>query len=313
MRYRHLFWAIILIAIGILAILGNLNIINISWFNFWRLWPLILIFWGIAILPVRDITKFVLLFVTILATFLLFRQYPDNSPSIFGFHRHGDNFNFGWDSDDDESSADNYKAQNFTVPFDTACTKGILSLDAAAGNFAIEDTTADLLYFKKSGYIGNYELTSAIEHGRKKINLKLNESRFRKSIRENKVTIKLGQQVPWNLNFDIGAAEVRMDLSKYRIDTAEFTAGAATMDIRLGDLNPVTSLKFSAGASSIKINIPKTSGCRISSDSFLVSKEFEGFIKNGDHTYETPGFANSTKKIYIRVETAVSKIRVERY
>jgi len=316
MKYRHIFWAIILIAIGILAILGNLNVINISWFNFWRLWPLILIFWGIAILPAKDITKFSLLIVAILATFLLFNQFPDRRPALFGFHRgHGNDWNFGWDNDNDneESSSDNYKAQNFTVPFDSAFKKVTLSLDAAAGNFVIEDTTNDMLYFRKSGYIGNYEMTTEQENGRKKINLKLKESRIRKSINENRVSIKLNPDLHWNLNFDIGAAEVMMDLSKYKIDTAEFDAGAATMDIRLGDLSPVTSMTFSAGASSIKVMIPKTSGCQITSDSFLVSSDFEGFSKKGDHIHETPGFSQAANKIYIRVETAVSKIRVERY
>lgn len=314
MKYRHIFWAIILIAIGILAILGNLNVINISWFNFWRLWPLILIFWGIAVLPARDITKFSLLIIAILATFLLFNRFPDSRPDIFGFHHGpGHDWNFGWDNNDEESSSGNYKAQNFTVPFDTACTKGILALDAAAGNFVIEDTTNDMLYFRKSGYIGNYEMTTELQNGRKKINLKLKESRIRKSINENKVSIKLNPELHWNLNFDIGAAEVMMDLSKYKIDTAEFNAGAATMNIRIGDLSPATSLTFSAGASSIKVMVPKSSGCRISSDSFLVSSSFEGFKKNSDNIYETPGFSQATNKIYIHIETAISKIRVERY
>ena len=314
MKYRHIFWAIILIAIGILAILGNLNVINISWFNFWKLWPLILIFWGIAILPARDTIKFALLFVAILGTFLLFNRFPDSRPAIFGFHMGpGDDWNFGWHNDDEESSPGTYKAQNFTVPFDTTCKKVILSLDAAAGNFSIEDTTSDMLYFRKSGFIGNYEMTTELEQGRKKINLKLKESRIRRSINENRVSIKLNPEVNWDLNFDIGAAEVKMDLSKYKIDTAEFNAGAATMDIRLGDLSRITSLTFSAGASSIRVRIPKSSGCRISSDSFLVSSSFEGFRKSGDNIHETPGFAQAEKKIYIRIETAVSKISVERY
>ena len=60
MKYKPLFWGLILIAIGMLFILGNLGIVHFSWFSFWRLWPVILLFWGITILPVYF--EFVLLF-----------------------------------------------------------------------------------------------------------------------------------------------------------------------------------------------------------------------------------------------------------
>lgn len=50
-RYRSLFWPIILIGVGVLWLLGNLNLISdINWWNLWRLWPLILIGIGLDIL-----------------------------------------------------------------------------------------------------------------------------------------------------------------------------------------------------------------------------------------------------------------------
>ena len=59
MKYRHVFWAFVLIAIGILFILNNFGIFDFGWRALWSLWPLILIFWGISILPIKDWMKII--------------------------------------------------------------------------------------------------------------------------------------------------------------------------------------------------------------------------------------------------------------
>ena len=314
MKYRHLFWAVILISVGVLFMLGNFGIIHFSWYSFWRLWPLILVFWGIAILPVKDLYKFILLAIFLIAAILFFNRIPENRPWYLNFHRgFSDEDLKRWDSDEDESATYNYKDQNLSVPFDSLINKGILTLDAAAGNFEINGSTNDFMAFSKTGDIGNYELTTNDLNGARTINLKMKEGSVRHKINKNNVTIRLNTKPSWNLDFDIGAAQVTLDLSEYRIDTAQFNAGASSMDIRLGDKNTVTFLDFDAGASSITVKIPKTSGCRVTSDSFMVSKEFEDLDKIADRTYESKGFAASKNKIYININTAISKIRVERY
>ena len=314
MKYRHLFWAIILISIGLLFMLGNFGIIHFTWFSFWRLWPLILVFWGIAILPIKDLFKIVLLAITIGAAILFFNRIPENRPWYFNFHRgFSDEDLKNWDSDEDESATYNFKDQNLSVPFDSLIQKGSLNLDAAAGNFEINGTTNDFLAFSKTGDIGNYELTTNDIKGTRNISLKMKEGTVRHKINKNNVTIRLNTKPLWNLNFDIGAAEVDLDLSEYKIDTAQFNAGASSMDIKIGDKNPVTVVDFDAGASSITVKVPKTSGCKVTSESFMVSKEFEDLEKIADHSYQSKAFATAKNKVFININTAISKIRVERY
>ena len=256
----------------------------------------------------------VLLIASIALAILFFNRIDETRPWYFNFRDdYGDHrFKF-WDSERDNEVTYNYKAQNLTVPFDSLSRKGILNLDAAAGNFSISDTTNDFLAFSKKGDIGNYELTSRDENGIKNISLKMSEGTVRRNIRKNSVDIRLNSAPAWNLDLSIGAAEMDLDLSEYRIDTAEFNAGASSIDLKIGDKNPVTVIDFDAGASSITVKVPKTSGCRVSSESFMVSREFEGLEKTGENVYQSPGFATSTKKVFITVKTAISKIRIERY
>jgi hypothetical protein len=314
MKYKHLFWAIILISIGLLFLLGNFGIINFNWFSFWRLWPLILIFWGIAILPLKDMYKFVLLIGFVALTIVFFNRIDKTRPWYLNFHRGFSDEDLKiWDSDRDDETTYNYKDQNLVVPFDSLSTKGILNLDAAAGNFTISGTTNDFLAFHKSGDIGNYELTSSDLKGIKTITLKMNEGSVRHNIKKNSVDIRLNHKPSWNLSLNIGAAEMDIDLSEYKLDTAEFNAGASSIEIKLGDKNPLTVVNFDAGASSITVKVPKTSGCQVSSESFMVSKEFEGLEKVRDNVYQSPAFAASKSKVLITVKTAISKIRIERY
>jgi hypothetical protein len=85
------------------------------------------------------------------------------------------------------------------------------------------------------------------------------------------------------------------------------------MTIKLGDKNPQSVLTFNAGASSIIVKVPKSSGCQVSSESFLASREFDGFEKKGDRVYQTPAYDESKNKVLITVKTAISKIHIDRY
>ncbi len=311
MKYRHVFWALILIAIGTLFMLNNFGVLEFGFRHLWSLWPLILILWGISILPIRDGIKIVALCAVLGLTVVYYDRIAEHS-SWFRFGNIHINHR-DWDGDEEESDTYNYQPQNLSVPFDSVNMKGILRLEAAAGNFSLQGVTSDYLTFNKTGDIGNYSLTTTDEGGRKKINLSLEESGVRHNIKENKVDIRLSEKPAWNLDFDIGAAEILMDLRDYRIDTSSIDAGASSIHIQLGNKQPLTVMTFNAGASSITIDIPKESGCQIRSESFLISKEFDGFSRKGDGIYQTDNFTTSPNKIYLTVKTAISKIEINRY
>jgi len=313
MKYRHVFWAFILIAIGVLFILNNFGIFDFGWRALWSLWPLILIFWGISILPIRDWIKITGLVLVLAFTVTFFNRLTRHAP-WFVFHDHGGDFWDGnWSDGDSDTTTYNYKDQNLTVPFDSLSRKGVLRLIASAGNFNLRGVTSDFLDFSKKGDIGNYSLTTADNNGIKTIDLTMEKSRIRHSIKENNVDIKLTDKLPWDLDFDIGAAEITLDLKEYRIDTVNVDAGASSITFMIGEKNPLTRMIFNAGAASISVEIPKNSGCQVVSESFMVSKNFEGLDKKSDGHYETPNFGVSKNKIYITVKTALSKITITRY
>lgn len=311
MKYRHVFWALILIAVGVLFMLDNFGVIRFSFMTLLSLWPLILILWGISILPMSDKYKMIALIGVIALTAIFFERLTDR-PFWRYFQGFDSHRRWDWNEEEDETTY-NYQPQNLSVPEDTLIGKGLLELQAAAGNFVIQGTTSDFLSFNKTGDIGNYSLTTHDEQGRKKVVLSMEKTVIRHTVQENKVDIRLSERPSWNLDLDIGAAEITMDLRDYRIDTATFNAGASSIEIQIGTRNPLTVMTFNAGASSIKVDLPKESGCQIKSESFMVSKEFEGFTKTANGIYETANYGSATNKIILVVKTAVSKIEINRF
>jgi len=312
MKYRHVFWAFILIAIGILFMLNNFGVLEFGFRTLWSLWPLILILWGISILPIKDGIKIISLAGVLALTVIFFNRISERS-SWFDFHNFHGFSDRDWEDNEDTTNTYNYQPQNLSVPYDSLTGKGELRLEAAAGNFILQGITSDFLTFNKTGDIGNYSLTTTSDSSKKMINLSLENSGIRHSVSENKVEIKLSDKPSWNLNFDIGAAEILMDLRDYKIDTTTINAGASSIDIKIGAIQPLTVMTFNAGASSIKVEIPKESGCQIKSESFMISKEFDGFTKKGDGLYQTANFTTGKNKIYLTIKTAISKIEIIRY
>jgi len=311
MKFRHVFWPVLLIAIGLLILLSNLGYVESGWRIIWNLWPLILVFWGIAVLPIRDLYKIISVIIILAFTVTFFNRLTE-SPPWWGFHNNWPR-HYGWNFDGDESSTGNYSEQNLSVPGDSLAKRGVLDLDAAAGSFTIGGVTSDFLSFRKTGDIGNYSLTSKDTLGVKTISLSLEKDHVRSSIHSNKVDIKLNERPAWKMKFDIGAAEMKLDLTNYIIDTISVDAGASSITMTLGDKSPCTRVALNAGASSIKVKVPEGTGCQINSESFLISRNFRGFDKKADRMYQTSNFNSSSKKIYITIETAVSSVEVERY
>ena len=85
MKSRNLFLGLIILFVGVIALLSSLDIIEFRWSIVWRLWPMLLIFTGIMVLPLKDWLKAVLLVVALCISVLLYR-YEDSRrgwPELF--------------------------------------------------------------------------------------------------------------------------------------------------------------------------------------------------------------------------------------
>jgi hypothetical protein len=307
MSYRKIFWGIVLIMIGILFILKNAGIAFISWHMIWSLWPVLIILWGISIIPVKDWIKLVASLVIIVAGFLMVQRNPGTDNFSWRFDRHGD-----WDDEWNSNDTTNNN-QALYEDFNDTIRMAKLNFDVAAGKFLIRDTTFKLIELSRKGSSGKYTMTSRDEDSVRVLNLELEQMGHHVQHFENDVQLKLNPKPVWDLDLNIGAASIDFDLTKFKTHKLKVDGGASSVLLKLGDLTARTDVEIDAGASSITIKVPAASGCEVITNTFLSSRDLKGFSKVEDHRYQTPGFNKSQKKIYISLEAGITSIDVIRY
>lgn len=89
MKSRNLFLGIILLFVGIISLLASFDVIDFSWSIAWKLWPMLFIFVGIALLPVKEWLKALLLLAALAVGILLYQQEATKGPRHWFFTQNG--------------------------------------------------------------------------------------------------------------------------------------------------------------------------------------------------------------------------------
>jgi LiaI-LiaF-like transmembrane region len=310
MKTKHLFWGFLFITIGILILLNNITNFTLYWFDIWKYWPFLLILIGISLLIkstfIRGTIASIAAIIIGISLFAMLKSgWGFFQNDVFSGMHHGITIK-GWDDND-------YKEKNFVEDFNNKIKTASLNLKAGEGSFRISDTTASLFAAVAKEYGDNFSLSSEIDSENAKLTFGNDKKLFIFGRSKNKVDISLNKKPVWNLNFDIGAASSEFDLRSFKIKDVDINTGAASLKIYLGDLEDTTNVEIDAGASSIEISVPENSGCELKADVTLSSKRFDRFNKIGDALYRTENFDNASKKIFLKIDSGVSSVRIKRY
>lgn len=306
MKFRNIFWGVVLIFIGVLFILQNLHIIHFDWINLWRLWPVILVLWGVSILPANSWIKLILTLLVLGASIFFMVDQTSSWDNYSDKTEWWDD----WDSDD-KTAIDQF----FDVPYEDSASQAILNLDAAAGAFRINQTTDQLLTFDKRGSWNEYSYLVKKLDDRTEVLIEPEGDNItiRKGKNKSDINISLNDYPVWEINMDVGAAAMDFDLTPYKVSNLDIDGGAASFEIKLGDAYEKTNVSIDAGASSIAIKIPETSGCDLQISTVLSGRDITGFEKVEHGHYKTDNFDSATHKIFINVDAAVSSYSITRY
>ncbi len=324
MKYRNLFWGVILVFLGILGLLDNFNVIYFSWHKLWNLWPVFLILWGISVLPVKNMLKMSFVIITLAFTmFYITQEAVDDEDH---------NFNWGThviitdDDDDDEPDADDttmtssYSSVSsgqgtFLIPYPENIKVAVLDLDAVAGEFILKNTTSNLTTFKiTDSYLARkYTYHVKTEDAKAKINISTKKhTNIDLDGHDATAYLKLNENPVWDINLNAGAAEIDMDFSPFKVKKLSIDAGAASIDVKLGNKMPVVTVDIDAGAAEITVRIPKEADCEVDIDTFLSDKDLDGFVKRNGKYY-TENYGQSDIKFKITIDSAISDLNIVRY
>ena len=293
MRYKNLFWGLLFVAIGVLWLLNNLQIVNISWSDVWLLWPFILVWTGISMIPIKDIYKVILdLIAFAVAIFVLLSPCCKTQEVEIETMRQPD-----------------IEIVEIT-PYETAS----LSMDAGAGTFVFAPGE-ELVEVKGLAVNGHYlNVVEKQDSLSRCAEVDLNIHPFAQRNNKKKIYILLNPNPVWNMDLDLGASKSILDLRLFKIREMSIDAGVSDIQLTLGDFYPDVNLEVSTGVSAVKIKVPSTMKCIIQNESALSDMNFEGFKRQANGSYIVESQTDTTKgNIYITLETGVSNIEIIRY
>jgi len=293
------FLGIVLIIVGALALLGNAGLLNLDWSFVWRLWPLILIFWGLRALLGPGRGSWLGPVMIMVALLLLVAASHPATRSSFE-HIIGPK----------EPSK-----QTLQKDFDPGITTANLTVDAGAGSYKLGSTSDKLISVEAESNVGSYVLDQNTSNTSADLHLKFETKSlsFGFGHNANNATINLNAHPVWNLVFHMGASNLDFDFSPFNVEKATLDTGASSVSLQLGDKAAVSHVTLHSGASSIDIRVLRTVGCEITADTGLASKDFIGFTQDSDKTYRTAGFDSAAKKIYLDLNAGASSLSVMQY
>lgn len=310
MKTDRIIWGIVLLFIGGVLLLENFNIIDFYWRSVFRFWPIFLIIAGVNILFSRNksqvggMVSIGVLVITLAMLFVKGQQVPENRDRWIGDR-----------IKDDISSEENYEELSFSEPYaDSLAKKAILNISGGGTSFDLKGETDSLISAEVQKRAGVFSLQNVVSDSVSNLTFKMKgKSGWSMSDGGNDVDLRLNKNPEWEVHMSMGAGEVNFDFSEYKLRAFNFDGGAAALDIKFGALLPITDINVKTGVADVKINIPTESGCRIKTKTGLSAKDFNGFTKLKDGTYETPNYSASTKKIFINLDGGLSNFEVKRY
>ena len=298
MKSGTVFWGTFFLVLGAVLLLENAGIFSVAWWGIWKFWPVALVVWGITLLVGGKTARAVAAAVAAIVLALALA-------SILNFAREP------WGPLVEHETQD----QTFSEPMAAGTRLARLSLDAGAGTYELVDTTSDLFAAHTATSLGQYEVRRESQEGEERIDMRLEGGGGRLHIgrTENRAEIRLNALPAWELQLDAGAARLDLDLRPFIVRTLTLNTGATSAQITLGQKSPVTSVHVNTGASSVRIEVPRTAGCEVWIKAPLSSKHLEDFDKVEKGHYVTENLDSAACKIVIDIDAGVSSFRITRY
>ncbi|MGK6351866.1 LiaI-LiaF-like domain-containing protein [Parapedobacter sp. DT-150] len=323
MNKEKLSWGLILLFVGGVLLLDNLDVIDFYWRSVFSMWPVILIIIGVNLLvPKRGMGNAVSIVVTIAAlAFLAYRGTFPPRDSWWTFHsddrRSERRERLYPDADGDDHARRLEKSKGtFTHEYDSNITEAHLSIKGGAVEYEIEGLTDKLFSAEATSTIGAHQLETTTNGSTAELTFSmLNNKKDNWDIDgdENRAEISLNGNPVWRIDLEMGAGAAEFDLTKYKVASLNFKGGAAAFEARLGMPLAETTINAESGVASVEIEIPRAAACRIVTKSGLSSRDFPGFTKQGDGSYVTEGFENASNKFVVNLQGGLSSFTVKRY
>ncbi len=316
MERKNLIWGWLLVIVGTLFLLDYYELIDFSIKNLIRLWPVLLIIWGVSILPIARRYKNIGIIALIAGSLVLASTMP---PPEHLWMRIGS-----------RKSAKHHKAKHskknkkqYTINYlanDSTLRSAKLEMSMGAGKLTI-NRPSEQYWLDFEAFSNLQDYNGSMTTNGSKAHFIIDSDSYDDSNSftinnnsTNKANLRLNSKLLWDIELDAGAIDMNADLSQIHVNALDIDTGASSINIKLGALQKKTHVKIDSGASSVDIEIPATAYCEIDADTFISGFDAPDFTKKDGRyiTTDIDAKQDNVQKIYIDIDSAVSSVNIIR-
>jgi hypothetical protein len=288
-------------------LLDNLKVYNPYFYGVYKIWPIILILWGVTFLKISDLARKIisavngLILGAVLVSSILSATYSFHNMSKEFFFNHQSDYSHNLQFEPTQKSVDYQNENNVTFNFQGGAS--YVRIGEGDSNLASANADYDSFTINKkitsTGTDVNLDFDPTF-------NYSLNDSK------KSKIDVTLNQVPTWIINVEAGASKLDFDLTKIKVDRMSIEVGVSEINLVFGDLSAFSKVDISCGLSSIKMRVPYDVGCRIVTETAFSSHDFDKFTKR-DNAYYSSNYNSSTKKLELEIDGAFSNFEIIQY
>ena len=301
---RSFFWPIMLISVGILLLLSNLEIVSWNTWNLvWRFWPLVLVAIGIdVIFGQRSTLGAILSAMLVLAVLAVIAGavfFADQLPMISRFAE-----DTPWETAHVEHVLGDFEAAEIFIDY-----------TSLPGNlYALKDST----YLIEGDLAYRGELVFEVDQRGSTADITL-DSRYTgtwtsfQSSPHAEWEIGLTPEIPLEISLDSGSGSCVFDLSGLMVENLFLDSGSGSIQIFLPE-DQSFDFRLDSGSGSLRIDLPEGTGVRVvldsgsgsfnpGSDFVLVSGE-----RRGDGVWESKDYDDADYRIEMNIDQGSGSI-----
>lgn len=312
MKTEKIVWGLTLVFVGTILLLDNFGIINFYWRSVWHFWPLILVLVGLNLVfgAKKSTPTGTLAMILVTCLVLGFVAYVGITRTSLN------HWNWSADNDHPKENHSESTVQLFSETYTPGTKRAKLYIYGGATNYEIKDTTDLLFNASVKQSFGQYTLSKTSSDSIDVLRFKMQGKKSNWNMDEvdaNRAAIQLNTRPVWDIHLEMGAGKADFDLSAHQIAQLGIKGGAAGFKLKMGEPLDKTMVIVETGIAEVEIAVPSNAACLIRVNTGLSNKYFNGFEKQADGTYTTPGYQLASRKMIIYLKGGLSDFEVKRY
>jgi hypothetical protein len=296
MNLSKLFWGIAILVLGVVFLGINIGLLPSGvWETLWRFWPVLLVFWGLALLFSRGEKGGWFIAIISAIVIILVGSYV------------------WWNSD---SISHNRETKIIAEELTSGAQEAKLVVKYGVAELKIKGGSEKLI----SGQVDSYSLPDVSREENDgvptiTINQLVRGPRLWGDRGKNNVLdLALSSQLSYDIVINTGASKFDLDLTDVRLNNLDIDCGASSGDVTIGRKQVKSKVTINSGASSFTIKIPKEFGVRVKNDSGLTSNNFSSIgLEKRDDYYKNSSYETAQNQIDLEFRMGASSVNIELY